>query len=166
MSKKLGNVSLIPAVEGISRKLALRRETCTQKTLQRGIQGEIVIPGHTYMGVISKSVNVIGYGSANRVNLFMRKSTILSPATAGQVQTRSYFAAARRWVVDAQEDLSVLTANQAKFVAAVNDLSKTIKGISARGYQSMNGWMMGIAFAILKDGEELPSNHALPAFDA
>jgi len=166
MSKKLGNVSLIPAVEGISRKLALRRETCTQKTLNRGFQGKIVIPGHTYMGVISKSVNVIGYGSANRVNLFMRKSTILGAPSSSQMQTRVNFAAARRWVVDAQEDLSAITANQAKFVLAVNDLSRTIKGISAEGYQSMNGWMMGVAFAILKSGEELPVNHQLPSFDA
>lgn len=166
MGKKLGNVSLIPAVEGISRKLALRRETCTQKTLQRGISGQVVIPGHTYMGVISKSVNVIGYGSANRVNLFMRKSTILGPATSGQVTTRSHFAAARRWVVEAQEDLSAITANQTKFATAANDLSKTIEGISARGYQSMDGWMFGIAMAILKSGEDLPSNHQLPSFDA
>ena len=165
MSKKLGNVALMPAIEGISRKLALRRETCTQKTIIRG-NDNIVIPGKTYMGVISKDVNVIGYGNAKRVSLFMRKSTILGPVSADQMEVRTNFTAARKWVTDALRDLSALTTNQQKFKEAVDDLSKTISGISASGYQSQRGYMMGVAMAILKEGGTLPVNHQLPSFDA
>lgn len=167
--KKISNVDLMPAVDGISRKLALRRETCYEQSINKGGEGggntQIVIPGHTYMGVTTKDIRIYGYGTAKRVRLFMRKSTPVPKLTDEQGQRRLAFGKGNAWVAAAMKDLTVISANQAKFLAATKDLSKTINGISVAGYQSMRGWMSAIAISLAADNK-LPETHALPNFDA
>lgn len=164
--KKISNVDLMPAVDGISRKLALRRETCYDKSISKGGDSnkQIVIPGHTYMGVITKDINIIGYGSTKRVRLFMRKPMNAPAATADQFAQRAAFIIGLAWTNAALKDLTVISANQQKFLAARNDLTKTINGVSAAGYQSMKGWMSAVAISLEKD-HILPETHALPNFD-
>lgn len=168
MAKKISNVSFMPAIEGISRKLALRRETCINKDVNVGGQpaNKKVIPGQTYMGVVTRPVNIIGVGTVQRSTLFMRKPMNAPVATSATLLRRVNFAKAKIWVDAAMQSLEVVSANMAKFIAAKADLSKTIKGVSARGYQSERGWMFAIAYAILKQGGQLPQNYALPEFDA
>lgn len=165
--KKVSNVDLMPAIDGISRKLALRRETCYDQSISKGSDSnkQVVIPGHTYMGVITKDINIIGYGSTKRVRLFMRKPMTASAVTADQFAQRAAFSVGIGWVNEALKDLTVISANQAKFVAAKNDLTKKINGVSAAGYQSMKGWMTAVAISLEKD-HILPETHALPNFDA
>lgn len=165
--KKISNVDLMPAVDGISRKLALRREKCYNETINKGGDGnkQIVIPGHTYMGVTSKDVRIIGYGTVKRVRLFMRKPMDAPVATADQFAQRGHFSIGVGWTNAALKDLTVISANSAKFLAAMQDTSKTIAGISAAGYQTMRGWMSAIAIALDAEGH-LPETHALPEFDA
>lgn len=165
--KKISNVDLMPAVEGISRKLALRRETCYDQTINKGgdENNKVLIPGHTYMGIVTKDVRIIGYGTTKRVRLFMRKPMTTPPLTVDQIQRRIAFTTGNAWVAAAQKDLTVISANQAKFLAAMQDLGKTINGISAAGYQSMRGWMSAIAISLAAD-DRLPETHALPNFDA
>lgn len=165
--KKISNVDLIPAVDGISRKLALRRETCITKNLKKGDNPNnvVAIPGHTYMGVVTKNVNIIGYGTAKSVRLFMRKPMNAPLTTQEQAMQRVHFSRGTAWAREAMMDITVLTANEAKFAAAVNDFSKKIAGVSAAGYQSQYGWMSAVAIALDKDGQ-LPQTHALPDFDA
>lgn len=164
--KKISNVDLMPAVDGISRKLALRRETCYNESISKGGGNTyVVIPGHTYMGVTTKDVRVIGYGTVKRVRLFMRKPMEAPVVTADQFAQRAHFGTGTAWVAAALKDLTVISANQAKFLAATQDLRKTIAGISAAGYQTMRGWMTAIAIALEAEGK-LPETHALPAFDA
>lgn len=167
LRKKISNVDLMPAVEGISRKLALRRETCYDQSISKGGDGnkKVVIPGHTYMGIITKDVRVIGYGTAKRVRLFMRKSMPVPELTVDQAQRRLAFGTGNAWVAAAQKDLTVIAANQRKFLDATKDLTKTIAGISAAGYQNMRGWMSAIAIQLAADSK-LPTTHALPDFDA
>ena len=168
MAKKMSNVSFMPAIEGISRKLALRRETCINKDVNVGghSANKKVIPGQTYMGVVTRPVHVIGVGTVQCSTLFMRKPMNAPVATTATLQRRVNFAKAKVWVDAAMQSLEVVSANMAKFIAAKNDLSKKIKGVSARGYQSERGWMFAIAYAILKQGGQLPANYALPEFDA
>lgn len=167
LRKKISNVDLMPAVDGISRKLALRRETCYNKSIAKGGDSnkQVVIPGHTYMGVVTKDVRVYGYGTAKRVRLFMRKPMQAPDATTSQAENRLHFTLALTWVNAALKDLTVISANQAKFLAATQDLSKTIAGVSVAGYQTMRGWMTAVAYALEIEGK-LPETHALPAFDA
>lgn len=173
MAKKLSNVSFITGIEGFSRKLALRRETCIDKI---GIKGDgattlysdanLVIPGNDYLGVTEREVNVIGVGKVKRHTLFIRKAQDYVMPTTAQNDQRNNFSDVMKWVYAAQHDLTVISANQAKFVAAVNDLTKKINGVSAYGYQSMAGWMRGVAFGMLRAGQTLPQNHQLPDWDA
>ena len=165
--KKISNVDLMPAVDSISRKLALVREKCYNKAIMKGGDSntEVVIPGHTYMGIITKNINVIGYGTTKRVRLFMRKAVNAPVPTAQDLNRRNNFTEGVKWTNAAMQDLTVVTANQQKFRDAVNDLSKTIAGVSAAGYQSMRGWMAAIAIKLAAE-DELPQTHALPAFDA
>lgn len=167
-NKKLSNVQLAYAVEGISRKLALRRETCVEKKLEVGGNGfhKMTIPGHTYMGVTSNIVNVHGYGQVRKNRLFIRKSIVAPIYTSEQLDNRAYFVQANAWVVAAQQDLMAITTNQQRFYAARADLSKKIEGVSLEGYQKMRGWMCAIAFRLLANGKTLPANHILPEFDA
>ncbi len=168
MAKKMSNVTFMPAIEGISRKLALRRETCINKEVKVGGDpaSKKVIPGRTYMGVVTRPVNVIGVGTVQRSTLFMRKPMNALAASSGQITSRVNFAKAKLWVDAAMKSLEVVSANMAKFIAAKNDFTKTIKLVSAYGYQSERGWMFAIAVAILNDGGQLPANYALPDFDA
>lgn len=165
--KKISNVDLMPAVDGISRKLALRRETCYDKSIAKGgdENKKIVIPGNTYMGVITKDVRLIGYGTVKRVRLFMRKPMTEPSPTQEQSFRRTYFTQGTQWTRDALKDLTVIAANQRKFLDATKDLTKTIAGISAAGYQNMRGWMSAIAIQLAADSK-LPTTHALPDFDA
>lgn len=166
--KKLSNVQLAYAVEGISRKLALRRETCIEKKLDVGGNGfhKITIPGHTYMGISSNVVNVHGYGQVRKNRLFIRKSMVAPVSTTEQLDNRAYFTQANAWVVAAQKDLMAITTNQQRFYAAAADLNKKIEGVSLEGYQKMRGWMCAIAFRLLANGKTLPQDHILPNFDA
>lgn len=165
--KKISNVDLMPAVDGISRKLALRRETCYDKSILKGGDSnkQIVIPGHTYMGVISKDVRLIGYGTVKRNRLFMRKPMNEPSPTQEQSFRRTYFTQGTGWTREALKDLTVIAANQRKFLDATKDLTKTIAGVSAAGYQNMRGWMSAIAIQLAAESK-LPTTHALPDFDA
>lgn len=168
MAKKMSNVSFMPAIEGISRKLALRRETCINKDVAVGSRAANakVIPGQTYMGVVTRPVNVIGVGTVQRSTLFMRKPMNAPVADTATLKRRTDFAYAADWAKNAMESLEVASANFDKFLQAKNDFSKKIKGISAYGYQSPRGWFFAIAYAIRHTGGVLPENYALPNFDA
>lgn len=170
MAKKLSNVQLAFAVEGISRKLALRRETCIEKAVNvgglRNTPDQMKIPGHTYMGIVSRMRNVNGIGQVRQNFLFIRKSMVAAPLTSEQLDQRAYFGAGVKWVKDAWSDLNAITQNQQRYKAAREDFSKTIEGVSAYGYKNMRGWMSAIAIR-LKAADKLPaSSHVLPDFDA
>lgn len=169
MAKKLSNVVLMPAFEGISRKIALRRETCIEKNVNVGdlgdVQDALKIPGTTYMGVVSRMRNVNGVGQVRQNFLFIRKSIVAPTLTSEQLDQRAYFAAGLKWVKDALVDLMAITENQLRYKAARADYSKKIQGVSAYGYKNMRGWMSAIAIR-LKAADKLPANHILPDFDA
>ena len=168
--KKLSNVTLIPAVEGISRKLALRRESCYGKKVYHNgyaAQTTIEVPGTTYMGVINQAKKLNGVGTVVTNRLFLRRASVAPESSENQMAVRQAFSNAAPWVNAALRDLSALTANQLKYKAAREDYNKKIAGVSAYGYQNMRGWMFAIAMALVLDPDaELPSNHQLPAFDA
>lgn len=166
MAKKLSNVVLMPAVEGISRKIALRRETCIKKDVAVGLLNNVKeIPGTTYMGVVSRMRNVNGVGQVRQNFLFVRKSTQEPMLTSEQIDQRANFAAGVQWVKAAWSDLNAITTNQLRYKAAREDYSKKIEGVSAYGYQNMRGWMSAIAIR-LKAAGKLPETHVLPEFDA
>lgn len=162
--KKISNVSFMPAVTGVSRKLALRREKCYNVNIPRGNEMGVKIPGKTYMGVVSKEVNIIGYGTVTATRLFMRTPMNTPETTTAQAAHRNAFTAGIEWANNAWLDLATFAQNQAKFAAALADHSKRIEGVSVVGYQSFRGWMKGVAIALAK-ADKLPQTYLLPAFD-
>ena len=135
MAKVLSNVVLMPAVEGISRKLALRRETCTNKEIAKGGDQlkKIIIPGKTYMGISSYTRNVFGVGQVRKNLLFMRKAVSAQVPTAAQIAGRSRLIAAHEWALLAGRDLQASAWNVAQFRACLDDANKTVYGISVHG---------------------------------
>lgn len=165
MAKKLSNVAFMPAIDGISRKLALRREKCYNRTEQfvgeSGARGkEVVIPGSTYMGVITRDYNIIGTGFVKRSTLFMRKPMNAPIVTTAQNQIRAAFANGVVWAVEADQDLGAITQNQITFLNC-KDNGTGIAGVSPRGYNTMQGWMKAVAIKAIRAGKTLPESHLL-----
>lgn len=166
MAKKLSTISFMPAVDGISRKFALRKETCTTKELSRG-NSELTIPGVAYMGASVRNVSIVGYGPVAKNVLFFRRPMAKPVPTARQLEVQARFQQVNQWVLAAFEDLSAMAINITRWRDAKADLTKTISGVSARGYQTMSGWMKGVVHAYVVDHEgSTPSGHTLPNFDA
>lgn len=165
-AKKISNVQLMPAITGISRKLALRRETATTKEYSHVGGKSVTVPGNTYMGVMSYQRKIQGVGIVTKNILFIRKPFKLGLATSSQIAVRELFVRSAEWVNAAQKDLTAITTNQQRFKAACQDFNKRIAGVSAYGYSTMSGWMKAVMYAHLEDGHELPQTHILPDFDA
>lgn len=161
MAKELkSNISFMPVVESISRKFALRRETCSKKKI-----GDKEIGPDQFMGAGVRKHFVAGLGTVKRNYFFMRKNARSTFVTDNEQLNRSYFESVSKWNKQVWKSLSVLTQNQEKWEEALADLSKTIKGVSAAGYNRI-GWSFAIGMKIKQAGETLPANYALPAFDA
>lgn len=164
MAKKLSNISYMPAVENVSRKFALRRETCTNKTIQtRNSEGNgkvVNIPGRTYMGAMTIECHVNGYGIVKKNVLFIRKPMTLGPASQSQAEAKTAFAVGNAWARAAQKDLSAITQNQITYLSC-RDNHTAIYRVLTDGYQSMTGWMRAIAIKAANDGVTLPQSHLL-----
>lgn len=165
--KSLSNVGLAYPIERLSRKLALRRETCTYEDkyagLQWGVAGsgkKVRFGGNTYLGVSSRTVNLINVGKEVRNTLFMRKPFEMPVATANQIAAKANFGLGNSWVADANKDMMAVVANQETFLAA-RDAHTPIYGVLPDGYQSMTGWMRAIAIKVVTDGGTLPQDHKL-----
>lgn len=155
--KQISNITFLPVVETISRKFALRRETCTLKTSQQK-------ESHTlsYMGSGAR-VKMFNGGLVTQNYFFMRKNARQTPLSTDETMNRSNFTACAKWRSALRQDLAKISANQAKYRESLNE-HKKIKGVWAGDY-SFDGFVFAVGMAILGDGGTLPQDHALPAFD-
>lgn len=156
--RKAANIQYIPVVESINRKFALRRE----------IAGFDARTGNTtiYMGGATKNFPVAAGGAFKKNYFFMKKYRSSKALSSTQIDYREWFTAATKWQSEAMKRPQVLTANMVKWNEASEDQSKTIAGVSAYGYTNIRTWMTAICVALRKDGQTLPADYALPAFDA
>lgn len=162
--KKMQKINFILPVESISRKFARRVDTCAGEKVALG--NKYIVPSKAWLGAGVRTVRVVGTGIVSYNYFVARKYGRLTPVTSAERNVRMYFQMANQWVVAAMADLMAISANQAKWDAATQDLSKKISTISAGGYQTMRGWMCAIAYAIKSTGGTLPQDHLLPDFDA
>lgn len=176
-TKKLSNIAFDPVVQQINRKFATRKTTCTNKYYVKGdLNGtsdlpspngsNVVIPGTRYMGAYGRTVRITGVGLVQKNTFFMRNPMQAAQPTAEAMAARANFAKAVNWAREGMDDLRAFTVNQHRFVDSKDDKTKTIKGKANVGYQSMRGYVAGMAYAIVASGEELPANYQLPEFDA
>lgn len=175
--KKLSNIAFDPVVQQINRKFATRKTTCTNKYYVKGdLNGagdqplpsasNVVIPGTRYMGAYGRTVRITGVGLVQKNTFFMRNPMQAAQPSANAMAARARFAHAAQWAREAMEDLGAITTNQNRFIESKDDKTKTIKGKANVGYQTVRGYIAGMAYAILAADGELPTNHQLPAFDA
>lgn len=176
-SKKLSNIAFDPVVQQINRKFATRKTTCTNKYFRKGdgngtgdqpLPGgsNVVIPGTRYMGAYGRTVRITGVGLVQRNTFFMRNPMQAAQVTTNALTARANFGKAVNWAREGMDDLAAFNVNQKRFVESKDDKSKTIKGKANVGYQTVRGYIAGMAYAILASGSELPTNHQLPEFDA
>lgn len=169
MGRKLSTISYHPMVTGISRKFATSDQKCVNRTIRKGSGAEVKIPGVSFMGAQVRNVTLNGHGNVQKNIMFFRKPIARILPSERQHIVRTSFCLAIIWAKETMEDLSVLTANAAKYETAKADFSKKIHGVSAEGYESMYGWVRAVAFAIRYDDGtgrgQLPSDHNLPAWD-
>lgn len=160
MAKQISNITFMPVVESISRKFALRRETCSKKS---NTQGQVNV--FTYMGSGTRTKKFNG-GVINANYFFMRKYARQSPISSAETDARAYFINGNAWMRAAFTDLMAITNIQLKYKESnASGGSKRIKGLWAGDY-TVKGWVAAIAIKMLHDGETLPQDHSLPNWDA
>lgn len=169
MGRKLSTIEYHPMVTGISRKFATGNQKCTETLIGRG-NTTIKIPGTPYMGAQVRHATLNGIGEVQKNVMFFRKAIKNLPKTNDQRNATQTLQRSAEWVNAALKDLQAVQANAAKYRQAREDFSKTINEISAKGYQTMRGWMVAVIYAgIYNDGDwngSVPQDHNLPAFDA
>lgn len=160
MAKKVSNITFMPVVESISRKFALRKETCS---LKGSDQGQTNVFSYMGSGTRRKKFN----GTVITQNyFFMRKNARLTQPSSSELDARAAFTAGHAWALAAKSDLMAITQNQIKYKESnASGGSKRIKGLWAGDY-TVFGWLCAIAIKMANAGETLPQDHILPAFDA
>ena len=162
--KRVSNVGYILPIESISRKFARREDTCAARVNNTG-GPNYMIPQRSWIGAAAIERTIHGHGKVVKNVIVVRRFGRASLPKAAELTNRSNFTIATEWVRAAQKDLMAISTNQSRWFAAIEDFSKTIEGVSARGYQTMRGWMVAVAMAVKKAQTTLPADHILPNFD-
>lgn len=163
--KKLSKIGYMNPVEQISRKFVPRH--MTSRAASSALPGPgYILPKVKWFGAAVQERKVQGYGIVTKNIFVCRQYGRTSLAQAEELMNRVNFVLANQWAVLAFKDLMAQATNIDRWDEAINNFQKTIKGVSAKGYQTTRGWVVAIAMEMLKKGETLPENHILPAFDA
>ena len=163
--KKLSKIGYMSPVEQISRKFVPRHMTSRAAESSALPGPDYILPKVKWFGAAVQERKVAGYGYVTKNIFVCRQYGRTSLAQARELSNRSNFVIANRWAVAAFKDLMAQATNIQRWIDAINDFSKTIEGVSAKGYQTTRGWVVAVAMKILASGDTLPADHILPAFD-
>lgn len=163
--KKLSKIGYMNPVEQISRKFVPRHMTSRAAESSALPGPDYILPKVKWFGAAVQERKVAGYGYVTKNIFVCRQYGRTSLAQARELSNRSNFVIANRWAVAAFKDLMAQATNIQRWIDAINDFSKTIEGVSAKGYQTTRGWVVAVAMKILASGDTLPADHILPAFD-
>ena len=164
--KKLSKIGYMNPVEQISRKFVPRHMTSRAKQSSALPGPGYILPKVKWFGAAVQERKVQGYGIVTKNIFVCRQYGRASLAQAEELSNRGNFVMANRWAIAAFKDLMAQATNIVRWNEAINNFQKTIKGVSAKGYQTTRGWVVAIAMKMLNNGETLPADHILPAFDA
>lgn len=145
-------INYMTGIEGVSRKFALRRNTCTNKKVGdvRGGLHKIIGPTKFFGGSV-RTTYISGFGKVQKNYMFMR---LIAQDTTGKsalvLHIRTAFAEASKSKSVIMNDLSQIATLTANWKIADADHSKLMEGVSAAGYD-MPGWVFAIQFARLKN---------------
>lgn len=162
-----GTMGIAYPIDGISRKLALRSEIAGNKSFEASTH-DVEMPNVQYMGGMQRGYNVVtGSGKSQDIKvqyLFIKKHK--AALNDNQRATINLFSAIARAVKAIKRDLTQLTRIQQQYIQARADVTKTINGISVKGYSDIWRWVFAVQFAGLKADEDYPVNTFPNAFDA
>lgn len=144
MAVKLkANVQYQPIVESVSRKFVPRKETCTRPV---DVNLPIEVEETGWMGGAVRKTSRAGFGACQRNYLVIRENARSSQPSSAELETREIFMNAVRGRNYIVKDLSQLSRIIAMWREAVDGTTKTVNGVSPKGY-TMNGWIMAAQFA-------------------
>jgi len=146
MAVKLkANVQYINAIETIQRKFVPKKVKVVSKDASTA--GPIVLATNDgYMGGAQRLTWRAGYGQCSRNFVFIKTEGRSSAFTAHELDLRLYFKRACAAKIALMRDLSQYSRIQTLWHAALEDLSKRINGVSAKGY-TWPGWIMAVQYA-------------------
>ena len=153
---KKATIAYIPGVEDVSRKFTLRRNTCTPKTYESGNK----VDGHTYLGGMVRTKNLLGVGQVKTNFVFMRFPMAKPVPNSAQLDVRAAFSATAKWVADAMKDLSTIQANIEKINQA-KEHRLHIGGASVYG-NTFRGVFWDYCYDYYLSNSEAPATYALP----
>lgn len=155
------NINFMPAVESMSRKFVPRKETCGNKTV-----GKKLIKGKGWIGSAVRQGYAAGYGPYSKNFVVIRKHARTTALSTTEMQGQSRFSAASKILYRQKRDLAQAGILRLMWLAAREDTAKTVKGVSAAGYD-FNGWIFAVDYKRLKDGEDQSAVLTFPTeFDA
>lgn len=143
------NIGYQPIVEEVSRKFVPRKETCTAG----GKVGPAVVETSGWMGGAVRKSYRAGLGACTRNYLVIRANARETPVSPKEISAREMFADAAKGRNHIMRDLAQITKVQELYVAAKDDRSKVINGVSAEGY-TLNGWIMAVQYKGLEKAAE------------
>ena len=137
--KKLSKIGYMNPVEQISRKFVPRHMTSRAAESSALPGPDYILPKVKWFGAAVQERKVAGYGYVTKNIFVWRQYGRTSLAKARELSNRSNFVIANRWAVAAFKDLMAQATNIQRWIDAINDFSKTIEGVSAKGYQTTRG---------------------------
>lgn len=154
MAKEVkSTINYMTGIEGVSRKFALRRNTCTNKNVGQSVIGGLhkILGPTKFFGGSVRTQYISGFGKVQKNYLFMRliaQDTTAKSALA--LKIRNAFAEASKSKSEIMNDLSQIATLTANWKTADADHTKRMAGVSAAGYD-MPGWVFAVQFARVKD---------------
>lgn len=161
MKEIKNNINFMPAVESMSRKFVPRKETCGNKTI-----GKKILKGNGWIGSAVRQGFAAGYGPYSKNYVVIRKHARSSALSTDEMQAQSRFSATAKILHYQRRDLAQQSVLRDMWLEAKEDITKTVKGVSAAGY-SWLGWIFAVDYKRLADGEEQSAVRTFPTeFDS
>lgn len=173
MAQKLkANIGFQPIVTEVSRKFVPKKQTCKAYSSKFG---PVSVETQGWMGAAVRKSNRAGLGACERNYMVIRENARLTAPSVSEMQNRTTFAYAVAGKNHILHDLNQISQVQAlwaggtigskTYVGAINDLTKTINGVSATGY-TFYGWIMAVQFAGKRDDPQYNVNTFPSDYDA
>ena len=154
--KKNHTIAYIPGISGVSRKFALRRDTCIDKEYASGVTTD----GVSYLGGSVHTKNLLGVGEVKNNFVFMRMAMKKPRATAAQSEVRTFFTLCVGWVNAAMKDISTISENKAKIKEAAAT-HKNIGNASVYG-NTFRGVFWDYCYGVVSSTGNVPQSYLLP----
>lgn len=159
------NISFDPVVESINRKFVKKSIKCKDVSGNLGRVGPVFVEAVSYMGGATRTSSRGVLGNCKRNYVFFRdgyRTTAITPAEQARQLNFAKAAAGRNAIF---MDLSQVTRLYEMIAEAKNDPSKTVNGVSMRGYTA-RGWVMAAQYAGLVNSSSYNENKWPTTFDA